>query len=257
MEKYTVGDLVSALLISGFNKVDSLLLKLLNKKIQNDPILGRKLFFVNSIESSVFRNVITYDKSVFEIKGKTALDSLYYSDECNVTFGDVLPKKEILINYAINEDLTDVILEKVSKIGLDNLPNYIHLFSNKEIDIVKHKLGNKVFGSFLSFDADLQIIDYKKLRNDDILCIIDSFKSLNYIYNYCLNEEQKKYVENKRPELFKPMFSSFLNDNESIEKNMKENKEEKSEDMPVLLVVLEELSRENEQKGISRINKKS
>ena len=100
MEKYTVGDLVSALLISGFNKVDSLLLKLLNKKIQNDPILGRKLFFVNSIESSVFRNVITYDKSVFEIKGKTALDSLYYSDECNVTFGDVLPKKEILINYA-------------------------------------------------------------------------------------------------------------------------------------------------------------
>ena len=255
MEKYTLDDLVSALLIAGFNKVDTILLKLLNKKIQNDSALGSKLFFTNSIETSAFKNVITYEKNVFEIKGNTAIDYIYYSDECSITFGDILPKKEDLIKYAINEDITDIVLEKANIIGIENLPDNIHRFSNKEIDIIKHNLGKDVFGSFLSFDGNLQVLDYKKLRNDDILCIIDIFKKPNYIYNYCLNDEQKRYVEEKRPEMFKPLFKSLFNSNEINDEKIEETKNEDEKDLPILLVVLEEMSKED-QNGVGRVNKK-
>lgn len=197
MEKFNKEELISSLIMAGYNKVDILLYTLAINKIKNDKKLNSELIFEDAyVPSATFSSFIHYDEGTYSLGSNSLNDNVSIDNNASLLLGDIMPINKKLVSYFINEDLTDIIIKKAKLIGLDNLSTHVDLFSNKEINIIKEKYGNEIFGELYSYTEKLDHEDYKNMQELEIIDLMSNYNSSNYIYNFCLNEEQQEIARN-------------------------------------------------------------
>lgn len=193
MEIYNKEELISALIVAGYNKVDTLLCILVIDHIKNDKGNNEMLTFLdNQIESYGFRNYVEFDDYTYRVNALSLNEKVSECSDGELLVGDLLPLRERLVKYLINVDLSDAIIKKAKLIGINKLHLHADLFSNKEINIIKQEFGNEVFGELYNFSGKLECEDYKNMSDDEIYELVKDYRFSNYIYKFCLNEYQKE-----------------------------------------------------------------
>lgn len=198
MEKYNSEELISTLLIAGFNKVDQLLITLVIDKIKKDEKINKILSFDNdNFYSNQFSEYVSFEDFVYYINGSSPRNIAYYNkDNKEVLIGDLLLINKTLLNYILEDGLKDVIIKKAKLIGIEDLSIHVDLFSNKEINIIKEEYGNEVFGDLYNTDMKFKYDDFKNISDEELVNIMKNYTGCNYIYHYLLTDRQKIIAKN-------------------------------------------------------------
>lgn len=196
IEEFSTEELISSLIMAGYNRVDDLLLALVLDHLNNLDFGNMRIMYNgDSSLSSKFTSFISYEDNVYSLTQKSLSVPIYsVKNEDDILVGDILPVNSTLVKYFINTDLGKIILLKASMIGINNLSNHPDLFSNKEINILKEKLGSDVFGELYSQVDKLEVEDYASMSEKQITQLAQKNKgfSHSYIYKYCLNNHQRQ-----------------------------------------------------------------
>lgn len=197
IEVFNNEELISSLIIAGYNKVDILLYKLVLDKIREDEKINKQLAFKNTnLISSTFSWYITYEDLTYSLHRKELTDAISYEKgNFDILVGDVLPANKKLIKYLLDTDLKDIIIKKAKLIGTENLHLHSESFSNKEINILKEEFGIEVFGEVYSYIDKLPVNDYRNMTDEEVIEHMKNFKYTNFIYKYCLSDHQREIAD--------------------------------------------------------------
>ena len=140
MEKISLENILSGLLFLGFDKVDSLLLG-----YTTEELLKSKLYhFVmeNDISSTLY-NHLDYVDGVYQYQEGENLDSIIKLKNLNVPMKSFLAlnSNKKVIECLKTLDFKNIIIKKISSIGINNIDEMNYLFSDKEKDIIMNIFG--------------------------------------------------------------------------------------------------------------------
>lgn len=142
MERINTEILVSSLLVSGFDKVDSCLFTLTLGLLGHQNIDMMQFEFVDETFSQTFTDYVDFDGTIFKFrKGFDLNTKVGHSEQSNIPLKDKLHVNRDLVNYFQQLDFCPIVLKKVSNLGgiesiLEEVYNY--LFSDKEKEIIDY-----------------------------------------------------------------------------------------------------------------------
>ena len=146
MEKINSENIISALFLLGFNKVDVLLYMCVLAKLTLDNQSEDEDF------SFLFCQNIEFDGKVLKIKGDEGLDTtVMVIDGKPYSLRRMLKCNEKLMEQMKNLDFEEIIRRKINIIGEDKVYIYRDFFSSKEIDII-----NKISDLTLSMKKNMK-----------------------------------------------------------------------------------------------------
>ena len=140
MEKICLENILSGLMFIGFDKVDSLLLS-----YTTDSILKSDMYHFVLEDDTIptLYNHIEFSDGVYKFFDDENLESDIKLKNLKVpmkTFLALHSSKKI-IECLKNIDYKNIILKKISSIGLDNLNDMNYLFSSKEKEVIMNIFG--------------------------------------------------------------------------------------------------------------------
>ena len=141
MEKINTEELISSLLLLGFEKVDLILYtQTLGRLVIDNQTL--KIFeFDDHAFSDTFNKYVEYDEGVYKLKEGYSLDTNIKVGKKDILLKDLLHTNKRLITYLNLLDFEEIIFKKITLLedkSISTLPNY---FSNKEKEIIYKMFG--------------------------------------------------------------------------------------------------------------------
>lgn len=140
MEKISLENIISGLMFMGFDKVDSLLLGYTTEELLKSNLYH---FALEYDESSALYKHLDYVDGTYQFRDDENLDSIIKLKNINMpmkTFLALHSNKKILecLNLL---DFKDIVIKKISNIGINNINEMNHLFSLKEKEIIMNIFG--------------------------------------------------------------------------------------------------------------------
>lgn len=140
MEKISLENIVSGLMFMGFDKVDSLLLGYTTEELLKSNLYH---FALKYDESSSLYKHLDYVDGTYQFRDDENLDSIIKLKNLNMpmkTFLALHSNKKILECLKIL-DFKDIVIKKISSIGINNINEMNYLFSLKEKEIIMNIFG--------------------------------------------------------------------------------------------------------------------
>ena len=138
MVKFNDDELISALLIAGFDKVDLFLLK----KVKEEILKSGEFFCEKLPPSENFMRIVRYHDGCYEPIASSVFDVVYRNSDRTYLVADGLPQNKELIKFVIkNVDYKDIIEKKSSMFLSRGKDDAFSRFSYKELIML-----NKLFG---------------------------------------------------------------------------------------------------------------
>ena len=144
MEKINMEIIISSLLVSGFDKVDSVLFTLILGKLVLDNVKMQIFNYKDEKLSPVFNKYIDCKKGIFTIKEGINLDTNTSPlDNHYFPLRRAFHTNKVLIEYLNESDFYDIVSRKIESFG-----GYVNIsqekldyyFSNKEKEIIKENI---------------------------------------------------------------------------------------------------------------------
>lgn len=152
MEKINSENIISALFLLGFNKVDVLLYMCVLAKLTLDNQSEEWFNLEDEDFSFLFCQNIEFDGKVLKIKGNEGLDTtVMVIDGKPYSLRRMLKCNKKLMEQMKNLDFEEIIRRKINIIGEDKVYIYRDFFSSKEIDII-----NKISDLTLSMKKNMK-----------------------------------------------------------------------------------------------------
>ena len=152
MEKINSENIISALFLLGFDKVDVLLYMCMLAKLTLDNQVEERFTLEDEDFSFIFCQNIEFDGKVLKIKGNEGLDTtVMVTDGKPYSLRRMLKCNEKLMEQMKNLDFEEIIRRKINIIGEDKVYIYRDFFSSKEIDII-----NKISDLTLSMKKNMK-----------------------------------------------------------------------------------------------------
>ena len=137
MEKINSENIISALFLLGFDKVDVLLYMCMLAKLTLDNQVEERFTLEDEDFSFIFCQNIEFDGKVLKIKGNEGLDTtVMVTDGKPYSLRRMLKCNEKLMEQMKNLDFEEIIRRKINIMGEDKVYIYSEFFSSKEIDII-------------------------------------------------------------------------------------------------------------------------
>ena len=137
MEKINSENIISALFLLGFDKVDVLLYMCMLAKLTLDNQVEERFTLEDEDFSFIFCQNIEFDGKVLKIKGNEGLDTtVMVTDGKPYSLRRMLKCNEKLMEQMKNLDFEEIIRRKINIMGEDKVYIYREFFSSKEIDII-------------------------------------------------------------------------------------------------------------------------
>ena len=140
MEKISLENIISGLMFMGFDKVDSLLLGYTTEELLKSNLYH---FALKYDESSALYKHLNYVDGTYQFRDDENLDSIIKLKNLNMPMKTFLAlhSNKKLIEVLKSIDFKNVVLKKISTIGLSNLNEMNYLFSSKEKEIIMNIFG--------------------------------------------------------------------------------------------------------------------
>ncbi|MBQ8891935.1 MAG: hypothetical protein IJ068_03615 [Bacilli bacterium] len=142
MEKINMEIIISSLLLSGFDKVDSVLFTLVLGKIVLDNVNSQKFKYEDEKNSKVYNDYINHDGVIFNLKEGITLDmNVSPLDNHVFPLRKALHTSKELLEYFAELDFNDIVSRKIESFGgYENIsPEKLdYFFSNKEKEIIEN-----------------------------------------------------------------------------------------------------------------------
>lgn len=137
MEKINSENIISALFLLGFDKVDVLLYMCVLAKLTLDNQNEERFTLEDEDFSFLFCQNIEFNGKVLEIKGNEGLDTtVMVIDGKPYSLRRMLKSNEKLMEQMRQLDFEEIIRRKINIMGEDKVYIYRDFFSSKEIDII-------------------------------------------------------------------------------------------------------------------------
>ena len=137
MEKINSENIISALFLLGFDKVDVLLYMCMLANLTLDNQVEERFTLEDEDFSFIFCQNIEFDGKVLKIKGNEGLDTtVMVTDGKPYSLRRMLKCNEKLMEQMKNLDFEEIIRRKINIMGEDKVYIYREFFSSKEIDII-------------------------------------------------------------------------------------------------------------------------
>lgn len=137
MKKINSENIISALFLLGFDKVDVLLYMCVLAKLTLDNQVEERFILEDEDFSFIFCQNIEFDGKVLKIKGNEGLDTtVMVTDGKPYSLRRMLKCNEKLMEQMKNLDFEEIIRRKINIMGEDKVYIYREFFSSKEIDII-------------------------------------------------------------------------------------------------------------------------
>lgn len=142
MEKINSENIISAIFLLGFDKVDALLYMCVLAKLTLDTQIEERFTLEDEAFSSLFCQNIEFNGKVLEIKGNEGLDTtVMVIDGKPYSLRRMLKCNKKLMEKIKKLDFEEIVRRKINIIGEDKVYIYREFFSSKEIDII-NKTGD-------------------------------------------------------------------------------------------------------------------
>jgi len=137
MEKISTEDLISSLLVYGFDKVDNFLYTSVLSKLATDECNYDEIEITGEPISKNFKKYVDYDGKAFKLKEGFTLDSMVLNESgYKVTLRNYLSSSRFLNSYLSGFDFHDVISKKMSYLKIDDTAKLTEeYFSKKEMEM--------------------------------------------------------------------------------------------------------------------------
>lgn len=146
MEKINPENLITALILTGFEKVDSILMTFTLGHLTKDNDLLKEFEFKGEKMSRTFNDFIIFENGSYRIKEGFDLNTNISSDkEKECPLKNILHTNNKLLNYIGILDFTSIISKKIESIGYNRIKDYEYLFSEKEKQIIYDKIDKNLF----------------------------------------------------------------------------------------------------------------
>ena len=169
MNRITTENIVSSLLVLGFDRVDSLLYSYVLGKI---TLENKQFSFSDEQFSGFFNSVVDYDELGFRLKPGYTLDTNVSLNPTSVLpLQRMLNVNPVLLDYLKQFDFREVIYRKIQacNFNLDNLSSY---FCKKEKEIIADMFGIddsvSIFKKAYELEFGDEIPDIPFMRAEDI-----------------------------------------------------------------------------------------
>lgn len=137
MEKINSENIISALFLLGFDKVDVLLYMCVLAKLTLDNQIEERFTLEDEDFSFLFCQNIEFNGKVLKIKGNEGLDTtVMVIDGKPYSLRRMLKRNEKLMEQMRQLDFEEIIRRKINIMGEDKVYIYREFFSSKEIDII-------------------------------------------------------------------------------------------------------------------------
>lgn len=144
MKRINTEILVSSLLVTGFDKVDSCLYTLILGLLGHQNVDMMQFEFVDETFSQTFTDYVDFDGTVFKFrKGFDLNTKIGPLEQRNIPLKDKLHINRDLVNYFQQLDFCPIVLKKVSNLGgVESISEeiYNYLFSDKEKEIIDYNV---------------------------------------------------------------------------------------------------------------------
>lgn len=146
MEKINTEDLITALLLAGFDKVDSTLITFTLGYISlNSGSLGDFEFKAEKL-SWTFNNFIVSEQGAYRLKEGFDLDTNVSPIEGRkISLRRILHINRKLLSYIESLDFTPILTRKIEAIGYDRISSFESLFCDKEKQIISENIDKNLF----------------------------------------------------------------------------------------------------------------
>ena len=137
MEKINSENIISALFLLGFDKVDVLLYMCVLAQLTLDNQIEERFTLEDKDFSFLFCQNIEFNGKVLKIKGNEGLDTtVMVIDGKPYSLRRMLKRNEKLMEQMRQLDFEEIIRRKINIMGEDKVYIYREFFSSKEIDII-------------------------------------------------------------------------------------------------------------------------
>ena len=140
MEKICLENIISGLMFIGFDKVDSLLLGYVTEGVLNSDLYH---FVLEDDAIPTLYNHIDYLDGVYKFQGNEDIDSIVKLKNFDMTMKSFLAlhSNKKLIECLKTLNYKDIVMKKISSIGIENIDDMNNLFSLKEKEIIMNIFG--------------------------------------------------------------------------------------------------------------------
>jgi len=140
MEKISLENIISGLMFIGFDKVDSLLLGYATEELLKSDMY--RFVLEEDTTTSLYKH-IDYVDGVYQFKEDETLDSMIIFKKLKMPMKTflVLHSNKKLIDTLKTINFQEIVLKKISSIGVNNLSDMNYLFSSKEKEIIMNIFG--------------------------------------------------------------------------------------------------------------------
>lgn len=146
MEKINTENLITVLLLAGFDKVDSTLITFTLGYISlNSGSLGDFEFKAEKL-SWTFNNFIVSEQGAYRLKEGFDLDTNVSPIEVRkISLRRILHINRKLLSYIESLDFTPILTRKIEAIGYDRISSFESLFCDKEKQIISENIDKNLF----------------------------------------------------------------------------------------------------------------
>ena len=141
MEKICLENLISGLMFVGFDKVDSLLLEYSFEELMKQDLHKIQL---GDVAIPSLYNYVEFVDGSFKLKNNYDLDDdIKLKNDVMISVRKILAlhSNKRLIECLKRINYKDIVLKKISRIGVNNLSSMNNLFSSKEKEIIMNIFG--------------------------------------------------------------------------------------------------------------------
>jgi len=190
MIKFNDDELISALLIAGFDRVDVFLLR----KVKQALINSGQFSYVQEKPSKEFLKVVPYRNGYFYSEGDSIFDAIYHDQNKTYLVADNLPKNIPLIRYVIYDiDYRSIINDKASMYITNGGVINQEQFSLKEIQMLNLYFGINIKDFDQKTRSKRLLFDFNNLSSKDLQLIISNYSN-TFIVDL-LNDEAASIVK--------------------------------------------------------------
>jgi len=141
MEKINTEELISALFIVGFDKIDSLLFTYTLGKLSIDNRVMQTFEFEDKECSDTFNKYVTYDNDTYHLVEDCDIDTFILVGDKNLPLRKILHTNKKLITYLSLLDFSEIVLKKIMLLGDNGIDTLASHFCDKEREIISKLFG--------------------------------------------------------------------------------------------------------------------
>lgn len=146
MEKINTEDIITALLLAGFDKVDSTLITFTLGYISLNNGSLRDFEFKAEKLSWTFNDFVVSEQGAYRLKDGFDLDTnVSPVKEREIPLRRILHTNRKLLSYIESLDFTPILTRKIEAIGYDRISSFESLFCDKEKQIISENIDKNLF----------------------------------------------------------------------------------------------------------------